>query len=284
MVETLIRLETQDKAQIALWKRQPEKKKSTKHVVLTHGTFSNKKICNGITLFLVEQGYTCWIMEWRNHGDSAKTKAVFNFETIALNDFLAVFDFLLKEQKIDSLDCVTHSGGGVCLSMFLAQHPTYQTKINRMALFCCQSFGAAHNWRNYTKIFVAKYLTFLLREVPAKALRLGDHNEHYFFMKLWFNWNLKQNFKGANGVDYLKALSNVKVPILSICAQGDTFIAPIKGCARFLAAFDNPKNKLLIYSKENGHLEDYNHSRILHSRNAQKEIWPEVLNWLQGKE
>ena len=40
----------------------------------------------------------------------------------------------------------------------------------------------------------------------------------------------------------------------------------------FLNTFENQANKLLYLSKENENLDDYNHSRILKSKNAKKEI------------
>jgi poly(3-hydroxyalkanoate) synthetase len=75
-------------------------------------------------------------------------------------------------------------------------------------------------------------------------------------------------------------MKKINVPILSICAKGDNFIAPKEGCEKFLKAFKNKKNKLLFYSKENGNLENYNHSRILKSKSSKKEIWPMVVNWI----
>jgi len=279
--ETSFLLETKDQEQVALWKVTGENSISSKNVFLTHGTFSNRKICMGMTSFLVEKGFTCWILEWRNHGNSPVTNAPFNFETIALYDFLAVFEYLFQELKTSSVDCITHSGGGLCLTMFLINYPKYQTKLNSISLFCCQSFGAATTWKSYLKLLLGKYFTALLGYIPAQKLKLGDHNERYYTMKQWFNWNLSQRFVGAKEQDYLAQMPSIKTPILSICAKGDTFIAPVAGCQRFLNAFQNFKNKLLICAKENGHLEDYNHSRVLHSKNAKKELWPKVLAWIE---
>lgn len=78
-------------------------------------------------------------------------------------------------------------------------------------------------------------------------------------------------------------MSQINIPILSICAKGDNFIAPKEGCEKFLKAFKNDKNRLIFYSKENGNLEDYNHSRILKSKSSKKEIWPIVENWINER-
>jgi predicted alpha/beta hydrolase len=250
---------------------------------LTHGTFSNRKICSGIAEYLTEQGFTCWIMEWRNHGESSKAQKDFDFETIAKFDLKSVFEFLINERNIKNIDCLAHSGGGIALTMFLINNPNYQPKINSITLFGVQAFGAGTEFNNRMKILASKYLTALLGVVPAKTAGSTEHSESYYTMKQWFNWNLKQNFIGENGFDYLNEMKKIKIPILSICASGDNFIAPKVGCEKYLNAFENSKNQLVYLSKENGNLENYNHSRILKSQNSKKEIWPIVTEWINNK-
>ena len=254
-----------------------------KHIFLTHGTFSNRKICDGIASYLTEKGFTCWIMEWRNHGKSSKSKRKFNFETIAKYDLKSTFNFLFDNQNLKSIDCLTHSGGGIVLTMFLINNPSYIPKINSITLFGVQVFGAGMELSNRIKIISSKYLSALLGKIPSKTVGSTEHSESYYTMKQWFDWNLNKNFIGENGFDYLKRMNRINIPILSICAKGDNFIAPIEGCKKFIKAFENEKNKLLFYSKENGNLENYNHSRILKSQSSKKEIWPIVENWIVNK-
>ena len=244
---------------------------SKKHIFLTHGTFSNRKICSGIAEYLREQGFTCWIMEWRNHGESSKVQKDFDFETIAKYDLKSTFEFLFNDQNIHSIDCLAHSGGGIALTMLLINNQDYQSKINSITLFGVQAFGAGTEFNNRMKILASKYLTALLGVVPAKTAGSTEHSESYYMMKQWFNWNLKQNFTGENGFDYLNQMKEIKIPILSICASGDNFIAPKVGCEKYLNAFENSKNQLIYLSKENGNLETYNHSRILKSQNSKNQ-------------
>ncbi len=251
-----------------------------KHILLIHGTFSNRKVCDGIAMYLTENGFTCWIMEWRNHGASSKTKENFNFESIAKYDLKSTFDFLFFEQNIKNIDCLTHSGGGIALTMFLIKHATFRTKVNSITFFGVQAFGAGTHFKNRMKIFMSKYFTALLGMVPARKAGSSEHNESYYTMKQWFDWNLNHNFIGENDFNYLSKMQEVKVPILSICAKGDRFIAPRIGCEKYLSRFENHSNKLLYVSRKNGHLEDYNHSRILKSQNSKKELWPIVLSWI----
>ncbi len=278
--EELIKLATKTDEYLALWKIYGNESVSPKNVFLSHGTFSNRKVCMGISTFLVEKGYTCWILEWRNHGDSSETKQPFNFESVGTEDFLIAFEYLFNGIKIRTLHCITHSGGGVCLTMFLIQNPSYISKIRSIAMFGCQAFGAAHNLRNYTKILLGKWIAYLSGGIPARKTG-SPHDEDYFMMKQWFDWNLSKKFMGKNNFDYQTLMPKITVPILSVAAKGDTFIAPKAGCEQFLNAFKNPKNRLLFCSKENGFKENYNHSRILHSKNSRAEIYPIVLEWME---
>ncbi len=277
--EELIKLDIGVDEHIALWKISNEVSDTNLNIFLTHGTFSNRKVCMGIADFLVEKGYTCWIMEWRNHGDSSRINSKFNFETIAKEDIKIAFDYLFDVQKIQKIDCITHSGGGICLTMTLIEYPQYRSKINKISLFACQSFGAVNSTGQYLKIQLGKWLASILGFIPSKLLG-SPEDEPYHLMKQWFNWNLSKEFIGEDGFDYRENMQDINIPILSICGLGDTFIAPKSGCEQFLNAFNNSHNKLLVCGKETGYKEDYNHGRILHSSSAREEIYPIILEWL----
>ena len=222
-------------------------------------------------------------MEWRNHGKSGKSKKKFNVETIAKYDLISTFEFLFKTTKLNSVDCISHSGGGLALTMFLIHNPSYQSKINSITFFAVQAFGAGRKIENRAKLLFGKYITALLGKVPSKSAGSIEDSESYYTIKQWFDWNLNNNFIGENNFDYLEKMQTIKVPILSICSKGDNFVAPRKGCEDYLNAFKNDENILYYCSLENGSLEDYNHSRIILSRNSEKELYPIVLNWIAKK-
>ncbi len=307
--ETLNLVTTKDGEQIAVWKvidSLPENiaadRPVTKaqNVLLTHGTFSDKRICLGIAHYLAKLGHTCYIMEWRSHGNSPVPKNKFNFETIASYDIDATLHYLFDELKLDNLHCVTHSGGGICLTMFLiqvalAQNPLYRKKISSISMFACQAYGAVLNPKSYARILLTKLITRLLGYLPAKRFKLGSINESYHTMSQWYNWNLNQNFKSSlakkdmgyqkmnstKSFDYRRHMSTIKTPIYAISAKGDYFIAPSNGCQLFLNDFNNPANQFREFSLANGDLDDYTHSRIMMSRHAATEIWPTVALWIE---
>jgi len=277
--EQLIKLTTKDHKEITLWKINSAKE-NNKHVFLTHGTFSNKKIMLGIANYLANIGYTCWIMEWRNHGESKVYKDTFNIETIGLIDIKTTFNYLIDNLNLNNLHCITHSGGGIALTLFLIKNKTYSKNIKSIVFFNCQAFGAVNSKLDFIKIYLAKHFSSILGFVPAIRLGIGVQNEKYFTMKSWFDWNLTKSFKGIDGFDYFSQMKTIQIPILLICGKND-WIAPIHGCEKYLNGFDNQTNKLVVCGISNGFKENYNHSRTILSKNASKEIWQIASNWIK---
>ncbi|WP_201567915.1 alpha/beta fold hydrolase, partial [Psychrobacter immobilis] len=211
MTETLKLVSTKDGEQIAVWKIVDTAKNENKtdiltthtpeikaqNILLTHGTFSDKQTCLRITHYLAQLGHHCYIMEWRGHGASSIPTDKFNFETVATYDFEATFRYLFTELTLDNLHCVTHSGGGACLTMFLIQHPQYINRINSISMFACQVYGAIVSSKNHVKILAVKTLNRMLGYLPANRLKLGPINESYYTMNQWYEWNLNKDFKSS---------------------------------------------------------------------------------------
>ena len=324
MTETLKLVSTKDGEKIAIWNIEgnaKDKKEADilttntprlkpQNVLLTHGTFSDKQTCLRIAQYLVQLGHHCYIMEWRGHGASSIPKDKFNFETVATYDFEATFRYLFDDLKLDNLHCVTHSGGGACLTMFLIQYPQYINHINSISMFACQVYGAIVSAKNYIKILTVKSLNRMLGYLPANQLKLGPINESYYTMNQWYEWNLNKDFKSSfikqsdftktiidknitssvasentvsnhSHFDYRQHMPTITTPIYAISAKGDHFISPTSGCQLFFDEFANPKNVFREYSITNGDLDNYTHSRIMISRNAATEIWPTVAAWIE---
>lgn len=279
--ENEISIYSDDDVRLSLWKIAPISADSEVNVFLTHGAFSNKDICFGIARFLAEKNMTCWILEWRSHGNSQSNGKPFDFETIALFDIKAAFDYLIHKKKLTYFHCVAHSGGGISLTILLCKMPNYRNNINKIVFFSCQSYGASQSiWARF-KLQLSNCVSYLIGCIPGRLLGIGPHNEDYFIMRQWFKWNLSGKFLDKKSNDYQQLMKDIKVDILSIRGEHDTFIAPKQGCRSFLADFGSKNNRLKSCGLSTGYLRNYNHSTIFFSRGAQKEIWPLVYQWFQ---
>jgi predicted alpha/beta hydrolase len=280
-MEELIHLTTDDSETIALWKIT-NNKSTDKHLFLIHGTFSDKEIFNGFTDYFLNLGYTCWLLEWRNHGASKKVNQKFRFEAVGKHDVKAAFNHLIVKEQITNFHCAAHSGGGISITICLIHNPEFKKHIKSISLFGVQAFGANISTKQNIKLRGAKLLCKLIGKVPAKFAGSKNYDETYFTMQQWFDWNIQRKFTDSNQFDYESRMKEIQIPIISFCAKGDDFIAPKEGCQSYLDAFKNPKNKLVYCARELGNLEDYNHSRILKSKNSKKELWPQAAAWMSN--
>ncbi len=273
-------VQTQDGQELALWYQEPKASK-VGDILLIHGTFSDRSIFLGLKDYLAEQGYGGWLLEWRGHGESALANEKYDMEVVGREDIKGAMDYL-GEKGIGPLHCITHSGGGIALTIFLIENPQAHEIVRSITMFACQSFGANTGLKNYMSILAGKYISKVLGYTPAKLAASNHKNETYHMMQQWFDWNLSGRFLSRRGKDYRAFMPSLRIPIFSLCAQGDRFIAPPSGCRLFLDAFQNESNTFLVCGQETGFNEDFNHSRVILSRNAEKEIWPLVLDWINA--
>jgi len=278
MTEELIFVEAKDQVQIALWKNS--RVENTSNILMVHGTFSDRKVFSLAVNYFNERGYNCWVMEWRNHGASQRVKSNFDFETVAHYDLKAVVEHLIHREQIKYFHAVTHSGGGICLTMLLCRNPEYQNNVMSATMFACQAFSASLSKMHFARLVVAKTLTKLIGFIPGKKMKLGNHNESYHTMKQWFNWNLSKQFAGQFSEDYQTVMRSIHIPIYAVASEADKFIAPKKACLIFMRQFSNSDNMYHCFSVKHNNLEDYGHARVIYSRNAVKEIFPTVMYWI----
>ncbi len=249
-------------------------------VLLTHGTFSNAQVCTRLARYLAENGFDCWILELRGHGQSGVGADHPDFEYFSDFDVPAALDAVRRKTKKGELFWVAHSGGGLALLMHLARHPEVCGQIRGIVTLASQATDAGATLNGKTKIILGALATNILGRAPGKMLRLGPQDEFRKVMNQWFLWNWTGRWNGKDGFDYLEALRQVEVPALCLAGGGDRFIAPYRGCRRLYDALGSLDKRMAFCAKSEGYGEDYSHSRIIASRRAQQEIWPVISEWL----
>lgn len=284
--ESEIAVATDDAVRLSLWRLRDEAvspREGTRDIFLTHGTFSDRRICQGIAKHLASLGYTCWTLEWRGHGNSAEGVAAYDFETVAKHDITAALEHLVRKERVRRLHCVTHSGGGIVLTMCLLRHLRFVPAIDRVALFACQALHAAPSSSRKWLLCTMRLASRLYGSIPGHRLGLGVQAESFFLMKQWYDWNTSESFKGRDGFDYLASMARLTVPVLSISGAADRLIAPPAACKRYLDGFGGDGNRSIVCGLSTGFSKDYGHANVMLSRAAMNEVWPVAADWLAAK-
>ncbi len=252
-----------------------------RHLLLTHGTFSDRRVCMTLARAWARQGHLAWILEWRGHGSSDRVSGPYDMETVALCDIPAALRDLQARHPGAPLCAATHSGGGLALTMALLRQPAWCAHLQRMALFACQACDAGHTpWRR-ARLAGAAALTRLAGRIPARPLRLGVQDESHAMMAPWFRWNLSQAFLGADGFDYGLHQQRIAIPVMAVAGQADRFIAPPGACHRFWRRFGgHAEGEFAVCGPATGYGHAYGHASIMHSPQAAREVLPRVIDWL----
>lgn len=273
-------VKTEDGVELAVWQSGDMTGPS---VVLTHGTFSDHRICAALAHFLADAGFSCWTFDWRGHGASSRAPLDFTFDTVALRDVPAVVDAVVALTGRAQLFWVGHSGGALLASMWSARFPELAARrLNGIVMLGAQVTHAGRSLLERAAVHALHAATYVRERLPGKLLRVGPERESAALMRQWCRWNLDREFRGLDGFDYFAALARVNVPVLGLAGAGDSFIAPRGGCRALVDAYGSADATFRLCGATQGFAEDYTHDRLILSRNASCEIWPMIARWLRA--
>jgi oxygen-independent coproporphyrinogen-3 oxidase len=249
-------------------------------VLLTHGTFSNGTLCSRLAAYLAQQGFDCWVLDLRGHGESQRDGFTPDFEAFGLFDTPAAIGAVRRYSACPEIFLVGHSAGGLAFLMHLARRPEARREVVGVITLASQATGAYTTWQGWAAGHGVQVGTAVLGYSAGRAWRLGPEDERKGVFDAWFRWNRTQRWTGADGFDYMAALGQVTVPVWCFAGAGDRAIAPAEGCRRVYEAIGSPGKRWTVCGRAEGFSEDFNHARIIASRAAQREIWPRIKDWL----
>lgn len=271
---------TEDGARIAIDEVTREGHRA-QAVILTHGTFSDARVCLRLARAVGQLGFPTYVMEWRGHGRSSLGRLAPSFETVARQDVPAAIAFVRDRAKRTRLLWVGHSGGGLVPWMHLARTPADVASFDGIVGIATQAFGAGRRFRGRAGVILAALVTNVLRRAPGRALRLGPQDETASMMNEWYRWNLTGRWRAPDGFDYAAAAARIDVPALLFAGAGDRFIAPREGCDALRRCLR--RAELVVCGRETGFSDDYDHPRLIASRGAIREVWPLVTRFLAAR-
>lgn len=263
--------------------------------------FSNYRVCRGLAQYLSKLDFDCWLVDSTGHGYSDRPVIAADFESVCLEDVGAVIDFFsdgvsnddsISVERVSNVDesvhrlplwWVGHSGGGLAIAMYLARYPGRQDQLCGFVAVASQATDAGSSWQRRMTFRLARLLVSVFRVAPGKVLGLGPENESAAVMDQWLRWSLAGRWTGTDNFDYARALSEIRLPSLSIAGVADRFIAPVSGCDKMHRWLGGGDKTFKVFGKSCGHLEDYTHARLVSSRNASIDIWPVIGQWIMDR-
>jgi predicted alpha/beta hydrolase len=252
-------------------------------VILAPGTFTSSAFWlgtrgTGFARVLADAGFESWVLDFRGHGASARPlpSQRWRFDDWGRRDLPAAIATVNDEGRTPFI--VGHSAGGASTLAALAADAQLQKNV-RGAIIVATPLPWLQRWRRvaaYTMRLAAQSTNYF----PARLLRLGPEDELSGVMEQWMDWNLRGQWIGTDGTDYVSALARLHVPLLFIAGEGDTRFAPPPACLGLFDRVGSLDRRFVLASRDAGYLRDYGHVDLLVSREAREEIWPLMIRWL----
>ncbi|MFC3093208.1 alpha/beta fold hydrolase [Alteromonas sediminis] len=250
-------------------------------IVMLPGMFSNRKFWisdKGIGLagFLADAGYTCWIVDRRGMGDAAQAlrdqQTLFN----AMEVDLPAVQTLLKQKGHDSAYYMGHSFGGVINGISIANGYLKADGVAGLINFSSQlTVGKTFLNKPYSALIYG--ITGIIGYWPSRFFKMGPENESKHVMR--DSCRLVEWAKGQDKASFWRGFEQITCPVLAFGSVGDS-VDPPAGCEAFIAPMGSSNKQFTLLGKAYGHRKDYDHVGMLVSKEAQQEVWPMVLAWL----
>ena len=256
-------------------------------VILVPGTFSNHTFWlgtrgHGLAWTLAEEGFEAIVLDPRGHGGSDRPGGrEWSFDHWGRLDVPAAIDAVAGEVESPRRPLmVGHSAGGAAILIALAGEPELRDAVAGVVALATP-VPWLQRWRRLGA-WTIRALSRLLGRFPARRLGLGPEDELTGVMDQWMSWNLAGSWESHDGIDYVSALEDVRVPILAMSGAGDTLFAPPEACRGLLAMVGSSDATYRLAGRETGFSEDFDHPGIVVSRAAREEVWPLLVDWLRG--
>lgn len=267
-------------------------------VLLIHGSIENGRIFysesgKGFAPFLADNGYDVFVPDLRGRGKS--TPAICPDSDFGQMDMVVTdIPYLVKHVKTvkgsDSMWVGAHSWGGNLALASFARFPE-MAEIKGFVLFGVKRRVTVWNTERLLKLsfgwrIVAPIAIAIKGYLPAVELKMGADNESRNIFKETNFWlDRAQWTDPRDGFDYGASLTQRPVPpVLSLTGSADKVLGHPRDCGNLIHELHPGDHAMKVIGRATGHLHDYDHIDLVTHRDAPKDHFPLILNWMKERE
>lgn len=266
-------------------------------VLLIHGSIENGRIFysengKGLAPYLADQGYDVFVPDLRGRGKSTPSigpSSDFGQMDMVVTDIPFLIDFVKRQKNTDAMWIGAHSwGGNLALASFarFPQMPSIKGFIlfgvkRRVTVWNAERlFKLSFGWRIVAPIAIA-----IKGYLPAVKLKMGADNETKRIFSETNYWLDNQTWKDPrDGFDYGGALKKVKVPpVLSLTGAADKVLGHPRDCQYLLNELYTADGTFKVLGKATGHLHDYDHIDLVTHKDAGKDQFSLIAEWMSSR-
>ena len=264
-------------------------------VFMLHGAIENGRIFysekgRGLAPCLARHGFDVYVADLRGRGKStppiARGSGFGQTEAIT-EDIPAFIDAIVKLRGRVPQQWVAHSWGGVLLSSVLARFPRYADTVRSLTYFGTKRTVRVWNLQRLLKVDLAwNGLCYLACAIagylPGRQLGIGSDSETVQSHRHSALWVQRDAWVDADGFDYGAAIRKRKLPpAWYIAAQNDMALGHPSDVFSFMESAGTQQRRYTVLSRRNGNQHDYDHIDMLTHPDAERDHFPQVMEWLR---
>lgn len=266
-------------------------------VLMLHGAIANARTFysergRGLGPWLAARGFDVYVLDLRGRGLSTPAIGAHSqhgqTESIQADIPAALAEISRLRGDTQTIQLVAHSWGGVLLSAMLARHPQWAARISASVYLGSKRSIQVWNWPRVYEIelFWQRLSTLFVWRygyLPAARLGMGADSETRQSLRDSRQWVRARRWIDAqDGFDYSAALATRPLPPTLYLAGGhDPVRGHIDDVRRFMAESGPHEQVLQLLGRGGGLRRDYGHLDMLTHAQAEQEVYPLVLEWLQ---
>jgi predicted alpha/beta hydrolase len=251
-------------------------------VVLAHAMMARRSSFDRakVARFFVDRGWRVVAFDFRGHGDSgprAQEGASWSYDDLVRRDLPAAFAFARgRERKKRRIVLVGHSLGG---HVGLASQGTSLVAFDAIValganVWLRQDEPSLGRWIAKRAVLAAVVATCRrVGRFPVRALRLGSDDEARTYFEDFDRYARTGRWTSADGsVDYLAALTEVRVPVLQVVGEADRLACAPECGVRFVERCGGPHEVMRA---------GVDHMGLVTSE-AMRGSWDRVESWIRA--
>lgn len=265
-----------------------------KVIFLVHGYFEDSRIFysasgKGFAPFLANHGYDVFMCDLPGKGKSSPKvsegldQSQYEIITHDMPVYLAKVRATTQQENIH---LGGHSWGGVIVLAYLAR--SKDTQIKSIITFGSKRRIGVKGWRKLLYIDLAWnwYGNKLVNKhgyLPADKMKMGDQDEPRSYYQEATKWvKEKEWLSPVDAFNYHDNFDFQLPPMLFITGKGDKILGHPRDVQRLMHEAGPKEHTYKVIGKETGHLHDYDHINLLTHRDAPKDHFQLVLNFLEN--
>jgi len=310
---------TSDGYRLALHRYRPKRTiKGREPVILCHGLGSNHYSLDpacypSLARHLAGEGFDVYALDLRGRGLSSRPGAKWgrpldwgwSFDDYVAKDLPAAIKYVRNAAGAEAVNWVGHSMGGMAAYAYLQENIDGGGIKSATAIASPGVFDETSIWSPVLKIGP---LLLKMKRIPSREAarfgaplawllptrRFGMTPRHYPWLAVncvenistpvlaqFHHWLKHNTFCNKDGSRvYCDGFGDIKTPLMTLVGKGD-FIANPVNIKKVAERMPDPRHKHLYFAKSRGSLENYDHISIIMGKNAPREVYPVIADWIR---